>query len=500
MDTLVPNKSTDEKRPIYRLSPFKIAAYYAAVGVLWIIFSDAVVGALFKNPATITEFSAGKGLAYVILTAILLYWMIKKYASGQERTEARLRRSEERFSKAFRNSPDAIVLSFLRDGRIIEVNDSFMSMSGYGLDEVIGRTSIDLDLWANPDERQQYVKLLKAQGNVKNIDVDFRIKSGKIINCLLSGETVDFTDGQHVISVIRNVTETKKAEKELNNYKSNLEMLVDKRTRELQETQLELMNLVGEMNIKTEELASANERLMELDRLKSMFIASMSHEFRTPLNAIIGFSSILHDEWSGHLNNEQKEETTAIIRAGRHLLSLVNEVIDISKIEAGMLAVEIEDFELNELMNEAADSIRKDASAKDKDIKIIIQPIRQRMHTDRKRLLQCLLNLIGNAVKFTMNGEICISARLLTAGSDDEKQLEVTVADTGIGIAQEDIPKLFEPFIRLQGSYGIQCPGTGLGLYLSRRLAREVLGGDITVASEYGKGSTFNIRIPLRPA
>jgi signal transduction histidine kinase len=280
----------------------------------------------------------------------------------------------------------------------------------------------------------------------------------------------------------------------------NQEELIQQRTaellergRELQDNQLALMNIVDDLNQKTDELESANAKLMELDRLKSMFIASMSHELRTPLNSIIGFSSILRDEWLGPVNAEQKENLSTIFRSGKHLLNLINDVIDVSKIEAGKVDTRIEEFDLHELMSEAVQYLDKEV--KEKGLGLNLELHHQIICTDRRRLLQCVINLLSNAYKFTEQGGITIKTFCEDA---TEAPICISIADTGIGIAEEDIPRLFKPFVRLDSPIKIIVPGTGLGLYLTRKLVGEVLKGDIICASKLDMGSTFTIRIPER--
>lgn len=272
------------------------------------------------------------------------------------------------------------------------------------------------------------------------------------------------------LSTARDITEQKKIEEELNQYRVHLEDLVLSRTRELED---------------------ANAKLRELDRLKSMFIASMSHELRTPLNSIIGFSSVLLHEWIGPVSREQKERLSTINRAGQHLLSLINDVIDVSKIEAGMIETFDEDFNLKDLIIEAVDSISHDAESKGLELKVESMSIP--MHTDRRRLLQCVLNLVSNAVKFTPKGRVHVRANM-----GGEGFAEISVDDTGIGIMEDDMPKLFTPFSRFESHQKFIVPGTGLGLYLTKKLLTEVLSGTIEAESEFDRGSRFSIKIPLK--
>jgi signal transduction histidine kinase len=261
------------------------------------------------------------------------------------------------------------------------------------------------------------------------------------------------------------------------------------------------MSIVEDLNRETAELENANVRLQELERLKSMFIASMSHELRTPLNSIIGFSSIILNEWLGPVNPEQKENLATILRSGNHLLNLINDVIDVSKIEAGKIECRFEEFDLYDLLSEAVQYVEKGIREKGLDLRLRLQ--HQIVRTERRRLLQCTINLLSNALKFTGQGGITVETSReidATKGPSWLQGMPVSIAihDTGIGIAAEDIPKLFQPFVRLESSIKTTVPGTGLGLYLTRKLVEEVLRGKILCTSTVGVGSTFTIRIPDR--
>jgi len=220
-----------------------------------------------------------------------------------------------------------------------------------------------------------------------------------------------------------------------------------------------------------------------------MFIASTSHELRTPLNSIIGFSSMLLDGFSGQLTPEQKEQIEIVHSSGKHLLTLINEIIDISKIEAGNITVEVSEFELRPIVDEAVSMLRVSLSEKNLDMKVNIQDIV--IKSDRKRLFQCIVNLISNAIKYTEKGSVEITVKVLN------NNVNISVTDTGIGIKTEDIPKLFGPFVRLQTKLTYNTSGTGLGLYIVKKIAKDFLCGDVEVKSEFGKGSTFTLFIPI---
>lgn len=287
------------------------------------------------------------------------------------------------------------------------------------------------------------------------------------------------------------IVERKQVEEERRALYEELEQRVTERTATLGETQMALMNIVEDLNEKTEELKGANEKLLDLDRLKSLFIASMSHELRTPLNSIIGFSSILLNEWTGPLNDEQKENIASVLRSGKHLLSLINDVIDVSKVEVGEIESLVEETRLETLIDEAVSMVALEAEKKGLKLRVQAEPCR--LYTDPRRLLQCLLNLLSNAVKFTEQGVIEIGAGLTESGEN----VEIAVSDTGIGIRKEDLDNLFAPFVRLDSPLRAKILGTGLGLYLTRKLTTEVLGGQISVSSILGQGSRFVLQIPI---
>jgi signal transduction histidine kinase len=264
---------------------------------------------------------------------------------------------------------------------------------------------------------------------------------------------------------------------------------LEEETKKLEESEKALTCSLEDVNEARSNLEKANIKLKELDQLKSMFVASMSHELRTPLNSIIGFTGIILQGIDGEINPQQKDHLGRVNRSGKHLLALINDVIDISKIEAGKIDVFVEDFVLDEVINEAVDGVRLQANEKRLALDVSVPP-GVRMTTDRKRLYQCILNYLSNAVKFTETGTISVTAHETSAG------VEVIVSDTGIGISKEDQQRLFKPFEQIDSHLRIKTLGTGLGLYLTKKLTTEVLGGTVDVQSQPGKGSTFTLRLP----
>ena len=278
----------------------------------------------------------------------------------------------------------------------------------------------------------------------------------------------------------------------------------------------ELQAMNEELESQQKEISEANIRLAEVTKVKSDFLANMSHELRTPLNAVIGFSEILGDRLYGDLNEKQMEYVQYIASSGQHLLSLINDILDIAKVESGKMDLELNSFLLKDVLSSSMNMLKEKAMKHNLKLSLEISPdADEKIEADERKLKQIMFNLLSNAVKFTPDGgSVQVTARRgvrdLGLGvsekgpipnpqqpTPDRDFIEISVTDTGIGIKTEDMPKLFKEFTQLESVYTRQYAGTGLGLALTKKLV-ELHGGKIWVESEYGKGSRFTFTIPVR--
>jgi signal transduction histidine kinase len=239
------------------------------------------------------------------------------------------------------------------------------------------------------------------------------------------------------------------------------------------------------------EIEEKSRQLEVASQHKSEFLANMSHELRTPLNAIIGFSEVLAEKMFGELNEKQEEYSKDIHASGQHLLSLINDILDLSKIEAGRMELELSDFHLPTALDSALTLVRERAGRRGIALRMNVDGRLGQIQADERKVRQVVLNLLSNAIKFTPEG-----GRIEVAAAPKDGSVEVSVSDTGVGIAPEDQEAVFEEF-RQVGTADNKVEGTGLGLTLCRKFV-ELHGGKIWVKSQLGLGSTFTFSLPLR--
>lgn len=272
---------------------------------------------------------------------------------------------------------------------------------------------------------------------------------------------------------------------ELNQLASSFNSMAE----QLQKSYTELEQKVKE---RTNELEEANLRLRKADRLKSEFLANMSHELRTPLNSILGFAELLKEKAFGPLTDQQLQYLNNIANSGKHLLELINDILDLAKVDAGKIELHPEPFSVVQLIDEIHAIVRSIAKKKNIQVNREISPELQTITVDHSRFKQIMYNLLSNALKFTPeNGTVTIYVQ------SSKELVEFAVQDTGIGIALEDHDRIFNEFEQVDGSRARKYEGTGLGLALTKRLV-ELHGGKIWIESELGKGSKFIFTIPIK--
>jgi PAS domain S-box-containing protein len=375
-----------------------------------------------------------------------------------EVTEAALRESEEKFAKAFRSSPDGMALLSIDGYKHVDINDKWIKITGYSREEAIGAAPSDLNLWVNLEERDRMIAILESTGNVLNYEASFVRKDGTIFTGLISSETIEFGGATFALYAVKDISDRKQAEKELQ---------------------------------------SAKEVADTANRAKSEFLANMSHELRTPLNAILGYAQILKrsDDPEKHRSGLE-----IIQRSGEHLLTLLNDILDLSKIEAKKLELNPNEFDLPKLMESIIDIFQLQMWAK--DVELIYQPLTNlpnKMYGDEKRLRQVLINLFGNAVKFTDRGNVSLSVSAQPCDVDDHGnhhyKMKFAIADTGVGIEPNKLADIFLPFQQV-GDRARHYSGTGLGLPICQKIV-EMMGGQLQVESAVNQGSTFWFEIEL---
>jgi signal transduction histidine kinase len=303
------------------------------------------------------------------------------------------------------------------------------------------------------------------------------VAAGAIVLALLLGFVLSWS----VIGPIQNI-DTRLAAIASGDFSGHVE--VDNRD--------ELGALGANVNRMNDELRRLYTELEAASQHKSEFLANMSHELRTPLNAIIGFSQVLRDQMIGSVNEKQAEYLDDIISSGNHLLSLINDVLDLSKVEAGQIELEMQPFSLREALERGVLMVRERATEDGVRVGFTADPEVDVVDGDERRIKQVIFNLLSNAVKFTpAGGEVDVSATRVNG------EVRVSVADTGPGIAPEDRERIFEEF-QQSDTGSEQQEGTGLGLALSKRFV-ELHGGRIWLESEVGRGSTFTFALPMGP-
>ncbi|MGB2837326.1 MAG: response regulator [Candidatus Sulfotelmatobacter sp.] len=389
-------------------------------------------------------------------------YAVARDITGRKRAEALLRESEERYRKLFDNNPHPTWVFDRETLRFLAVNDAAVHKYGYSRDEFLAMTLKDI---RPPEDVPALLETVKnlGEGNESSGAWRHRLKDGTIIETENTSYALTFLGRAARVVVVVDITQRRRDEAE----------------------KREIMESLAATN---QELGLRNREVEHATHMKSKFLASMSHELRTPLNAIVGFSDLLAEGTSGALNTKQKRFVDHIKQGSAHLLQLINDILDLSKIEAGQLELHTEEFLVQDALPEVLSTIDPLAIAKNIRLEQKLEN-KSLVRADRVRFKQILYNLLSNAVKFTpKGGQISIEC------VDDWDFVCVSVTDSGIGIRAEDQEVIFDEFRQGEGRANGH-EGTGLGLAITRRLV-EQQGGQITLQSELGKGSCFTFRLP----
>ncbi len=411
---------------------------------------------------------------YLIKGEINAHLLIRamRYAMERKRTEEVLREHHLRYQALFENDNIGVFIISVA-GSLLNLNQQAAVMLGSTVDQLLDTAISDYIVPSEYAEFYQQTQALLQGAVIPMHEQTFIRANSSELAVEVDSTLVRNANGDvlYMQSIARDITKRKEAEMALLAERALLAQRVEERTKEL---------------------SVANVELLRNARLKNEFLATVSHELRTPLSIILASSDALQDEIYGPIVPRQQKALERILRSGRHLLDLINDIIDVSKIESGKLTLEIGPVSATSLCEDCVQMVQEMAKRKQTDIASMIQLTNDVIHADGRRLMQILLNLLNNAVKFTPDGG---QVGLEVYEDVAQELITFTVWDTGIGITEEDMRKLFRPFVQLDSKLSRQYQGAGLGLALVYRLT-ELHGGSVTVASKRNQGSRFTITLP----
>jgi PAS domain S-box-containing protein len=373
--------------------------------------------------------------------------------------EEKIRESENKFRTIFSSTNDAIFMHDL-EGNLLEVNPTACQKLGYSREEMLTMKTRDLNTRLSMEEIPQRIEEVKKKGDAI-FEATYQSKEGKAIPVEISARSMEYEEMPAILVVARDVTDRKKAEEDLRRY--------------------------------AEELARANEELQSLDRMKDEFLSNVSHELKTPLTSITGYTQLLSDKTLGDLNERQSRVEKTVLRNAERLKRLVDSLLYLSRIQAGTVEYVFEPLQVREIIEPILEDLKIVAEQKGVELGMDLGDELPGISGDRDKLTDMLINIVDNAIKFTPEG-----GRVTIRAFGEGDGIHIVVKDTGIGIPKDMIGNLFQRFYQIDASRKRKYGGTGLGLYISKTVA-EAHNGTIRIESE-GEGRGTEVHIKLPPA
>jgi PAS domain S-box-containing protein len=405
--------------------------------------------------------------------------------------------SERRFRAVFEGSPLAMVFVDTA-GRLVQANPAACNLLGYTEAQLTAKSI--RDIWFEEDAlvgRQELQELWAGTRSYLHVEKRCVTSAGAVIWLEISAFRDEVRDAGSVraVAFLEDIGERKAIERQRQELFAQLEVLVSERTQQLTAVNARLEQEARERERVQADLSAAKLAAETANHAKTAFLTNMSHELRTPLNAVIGYSEMLVEEAQDLQRPQMVSDLERIRSSGKHLLGIINDILDLSKVEAGKMELLLEEGSIDALLDDVLNGVRPLAEARKNALQLIKPAPIGLARTDLTRLRQVLLNLMSNACKFTERGRVSLRAEKQVI--DGERWTSFAVQDTGIGIKPAELERLFEPFVQADVSTTRKYGGTGLGLSITRILC-EMLGGSLQVESTFGAGSTFTVLLPVR--